>query len=271
MYNEADTIYDCLAAIAGQTSAPYEVLLVDNNSTDDTVAIANKFAFVTILHAQRQGVVHARTTGFNAARGDVIGRIDADTRVARDWVQTIQHLFETEDVAAFTGSVRYENILLARPLGWADSAVRTILSIAMSRDTGLQGANMAIRTKVWHELKGNLCHKAGLHEDFDLSLHLAKTRHRAKYARSLRATLQLRQAGSSWAEYANYFWAWPMTYLDHRRLTGLYILPFAVCVIVAYPLIHLLYVGFSSKRRHLYLHRVGALEQSRVNPATFVD
>ncbi|HPG37472.1 MAG TPA: glycosyltransferase family A protein, partial [Candidatus Saccharibacteria bacterium] len=87
VYNEAAALPACLEALAGQTAPPFEVLVVDNNSTDDSVLVAARYPFVTVLHEKRQGVLHARSLGFTAARGDIIGRIDADTEVAPDWIK----------------------------------------------------------------------------------------------------------------------------------------------------------------------------------------
>src|ERR1019366_8076903 len=78
-YNEKHHIKACLDHIASQRVVPYEVIVVDNASTDKTAAIARSYDFVTLITEKRQGVVFARDTGFNLARGDIIGRIDADT------------------------------------------------------------------------------------------------------------------------------------------------------------------------------------------------
>src|SRR5689334_13492261 len=89
VYNEAEQIADCLQAIAQQTVAPFEVLVIDNNSNDGTAAVAANFPFVKVLRERRQGVVYARDRGCNAAKGDIIARIDADTIISEDWVETL--------------------------------------------------------------------------------------------------------------------------------------------------------------------------------------
>jgi glycosyltransferase involved in cell wall biosynthesis len=258
-------------AISRQTVRPYEVIVVDNNSTDNTVGIANKFPFVTILHERRQGVVHARSKGFNAANGGIIGRIDADSRIDPDWVEATQKILSNEAFAAVTGSVRYEKISLAGVLSWADTALRIFLSRAMKPEVALQGANMAIRRSVWLQIRGGLCHQAGLHEDFDLSLHIARTSHLALFSPSLKSSIQLRQAGTGWFHFAQYFWACPMTYLRHNRLSGLYIVPFAALVILSYPILHLLHVSYSAERRKQFWGGASGVKRWRVNPATHVD
>src|SRR4051812_9489646 len=89
VYNEAQNLDACLRAIARQTTAAYEVIVVDNNSTDGSLAVAQTFPFVTVITERRQGIVHARDRGYNAARGDIIARIDADSLLPKDWLEHI--------------------------------------------------------------------------------------------------------------------------------------------------------------------------------------
>src|ERR1700740_396587 len=93
VYNEATTLDACLTAIARLRPQPFEVIVVDNNSTDNSAAIARSYPFVTVISETRQGVVHARSRGFDAASGDIIGRIDADTLVDPDWTKQIESVF----------------------------------------------------------------------------------------------------------------------------------------------------------------------------------
>ena len=105
VYNEESHLAACLDAIAAQTVQPFEVIVVDNNSTDQTVAIAQRYPFVRLLHEKRQGVVFARDRGFTAARGDVIGRTDGDSILAPDWVAEIHRIFANPTVDAASGIV----------------------------------------------------------------------------------------------------------------------------------------------------------------------
>ncbi len=86
VYNEEAHLKNCLDAIARQTVAPDEVIVVDNNSTDRSVEIAEKYSFVKVIKEAKQGRAHARNSGFNVATCDVIGRIDAHSLFASDWV-----------------------------------------------------------------------------------------------------------------------------------------------------------------------------------------
>ncbi|HEX7964030.1 MAG TPA: glycosyltransferase family A protein, partial [Candidatus Saccharimonadales bacterium] len=85
-YNEERHLAACLEAIRAQSEPPLEVVVVDNNSTDRTAEIARRYPFVRVVHEERQGIVFARGAGFDAARGDIIARIDADIVLPAGWI-----------------------------------------------------------------------------------------------------------------------------------------------------------------------------------------
>ena len=84
---------DCLASLAAQDcTAPFEVIVVDNNSTDDTAAKATA-AGVTVLLEPEPGVCQARQRGTTAATGEIIVSADADTVYDRHWLSRIEAWF----------------------------------------------------------------------------------------------------------------------------------------------------------------------------------
>src|SRR5665811_1498712 len=145
VYNEAEQLGACLAAIAAQTVMPCQVIVVDNNSTDNTAAIAETYAFVTLLREKRQGVVHARNRGFDAAAGDIIGRIDADTLLPPDCVASVQAVFNDPTVDAVSGVALYYNVAAAPLFNALDLFFRRRLSWQLKDRVYLWGANMAMR------------------------------------------------------------------------------------------------------------------------------
>src|SRR5688572_5985312 len=86
-YNEEGYIANCLRSVQDQTLAPDEVIVVDNNSKDRTAEIAKSFSFVKLVTEHIQGIAPARNRGFNEATGDLIVRIDSDTKLPVDWVE----------------------------------------------------------------------------------------------------------------------------------------------------------------------------------------
>lgn len=96
-YNGARTLPACLESL-GQLNYPdYEVLVVDDGSTDTTPALAARFPQVRWLrHERNLGLSAARNTGIAAARGEVIAFTDADCRADEDWLYyTVAELLES--------------------------------------------------------------------------------------------------------------------------------------------------------------------------------
>lgn len=97
---------------------PHEVIVVDNRSTDSTVAVVEQFmkdhpqAPVRLLHQdEEQGLIPTRDYGLNHATGDILGRFDADCMIRPDWVEVVSGIF-TEDPEAMgaTGPVMYYDL-----------------------------------------------------------------------------------------------------------------------------------------------------------------
>src|SRR5690606_38180984 len=78
----------CLRALATQTHPPWEVVVVDNASTDDTAAVARAHG-ARVVAEPRVGIPAAAATGYDAASGEVIARLDADSVPPPDWVARV--------------------------------------------------------------------------------------------------------------------------------------------------------------------------------------
>lgn len=99
-FNEEAFLPRCLESLQQQKNAPsFEVIVVDNNSTDDTSQVAKHFD-VTLIHEPKAGVVHARNTGLAAARGEIIVSTDADTYFPETWLAYIANYFTNHPHAA---------------------------------------------------------------------------------------------------------------------------------------------------------------------------
>jgi GT2 family glycosyltransferase len=112
-YNRGQELRDTLASLLQQDAASpaYEVLVVDNNSTDDTRAVIEAFAAgsggrLRYLFEPRQGVSWGRNTGIAAARGAIIAFTDDDVIVAADWIAQVGAAFAANpDVDYLTGKI----------------------------------------------------------------------------------------------------------------------------------------------------------------------
>ncbi len=176
VYNEERHIKACLEHVATQTIIPDEVIVVDNNCTDNTINIAKSFPFVRIITEKNQGRANARSAGFNKASGDILGRIDADSRIDEDWVKTVLQSFTNDKyLYGLTGLGRTSVVPGVQTIKtkfftrsyywWVHANFNTIT---------MWGANMAIQKKAWEEVKNDvILNDNMIHEDQDLSLWMA--------------------------------------------------------------------------------------------------
>lgn len=268
-YNEEDFLRVCLEAIARQTVQPLEVIVVDNNSTDKTAEIAQSFPFVTVIRELKQGVVFARDTGFNAARGDIIGRIDVDTIVPKDWVATIQNIFAGSGVAAVSGVMHYD-VGLKHTVDRIDLFFRRRLARLLGEtDTVfLQGANAAIRRSAWLRTEKHLCRRGNMHEDFDLAIHLQDLGHEVAFDEHLHANISARRTDVGFLQFANYVRMSPHTYAQHQLDSRKHMYSVVALAILAYVPARILYRGYDPITNKFSWLRVftSRLAPKRVDP-----
>lgn len=155
-YNRSRLLADALESLTRQTVDPeaLEVVVVDNNSTDDTPEVVarseGRFRHFQYLREERQGLSHARNRGWQDCRGDYVAFLDDDACAEPDWCRRILTAFESVNPApASVGGVilpRYETA----PPGWFadDFEVRswgesTCFLSGYWGQFGFSGSNMA--------------------------------------------------------------------------------------------------------------------------------
>ena len=100
--NGARTIRDCLDGLLAIDYPHYEVIVVDDGSTDDTAAIAAEYPF-RLIRTPNRGLSSARNTGLEAATGELIAYIDDDARPDPHWLGYLAETFRTSDHAGVGG------------------------------------------------------------------------------------------------------------------------------------------------------------------------
>ena len=123
VWNSPDLIGKCLTALAQQTYPRdrFEVLVVDNGSTDATANVARSYPFVAVLSEPVAGSYRARNRGLRSARGEYVAFTDADCIPDPDWLTAAvraARLYPQAGVLAGHGG----------PLaaGWTSDAVREL-------------------------------------------------------------------------------------------------------------------------------------------------
>ncbi len=112
-WNSADTLGRCLDQLLEQDYPDYEVIVVDDGSDDETLAIAERRLArgdLQIVRSRRnRGCPHARNLGLAQARGEVVAFVDADGFVAGDWLDRIvETLARDATIGAVASMVFYD-------------------------------------------------------------------------------------------------------------------------------------------------------------------
>jgi glycosyltransferase involved in cell wall biosynthesis len=86
----------------------FEVIVVDNASSDRTAEVAQSFSFVRVVKESQKGLLWARQRGYLEAKGDYLAYIDADSHIHQNWFAIlVAELEKREDIVALSGPGRY--------------------------------------------------------------------------------------------------------------------------------------------------------------------
>ena len=102
-YNGGQTLAACLDSLSKLNYPDYEVILVDDGSTDDTAYIAAQFPRVRYIHQSNCGLSHARNTGAVAAKGEVFAYTDSDCMADVDWLYYLIRTLVSDEYAGVGG------------------------------------------------------------------------------------------------------------------------------------------------------------------------
>lgn len=153
-YNEEKYIRDCIRSIKREASClpHYEIIVVDNNCTDNTVYIAMDEE-VSVVSERQKGVVFARQRGYETAQYELIANIDADSRLCEDWVKIALSSMVDSNVVAVTGPLIYDDV--SRSLA-ISTKIYYYLAWFSNSFIGvfLQGGNSLIRKSALDKAKG---------------------------------------------------------------------------------------------------------------------
>ena len=103
VYNGERTIDSCLASLGKLNYPNYEVVVVNDGSTDGTLQIAKSYDFIRLINQENQGLSSARNVGIHASTGEIVAFTDADCVADEDWLTHLVARFHTSGFAAIGG------------------------------------------------------------------------------------------------------------------------------------------------------------------------
>jgi glycosyltransferase involved in cell wall biosynthesis len=173
-HNEELFLSDTLKALQAQSYENFEIIVVDNNSTDATTRIAKEHG-ARVITEQKVGVAVARQAGFMAASGTIIATTDADTIVPENWLEKIAAKFEARpEIVAYGGLYSlYSGPLSARIIFPDIAYLAWCIDRLINGVWVLPGANMAVRREAFLAVGGFNLNKEVM-EDADLSKRISK-------------------------------------------------------------------------------------------------
>jgi peptidoglycan/xylan/chitin deacetylase (PgdA/CDA1 family)/GT2 family glycosyltransferase len=214
-YNEENYLLSCLESIKNQDyAAEYEVIVVDNASTDNTGKIARDWG-AKVVYEDKRSPACARQKGAEVATGKIIAFIDADTRAPTHWLSTIVWRFLCEpEIVAVTGPYAYCD---AGKFSKISSYVGSFFSIitdqlfrkVFRKGSAIWGCNFAVRRRAFWEVGGFDTNIKFYGEEYELSLRLKKAGKGGIMPRLfvLTSARRLKRIGV-----INQYWNWTVNY-----------------------------------------------------------
>jgi peptidoglycan/xylan/chitin deacetylase (PgdA/CDA1 family)/GT2 family glycosyltransferase len=179
-YNEEEYLPSCLESIRKQDyAAEYEIIVVDNASTDNTAKIALDWGAKVVYESKRSPAC-ARQKGVETTTGEIIAFIDADTQAPTCWLSTIVSRFLQEpETVVISGPYAYCDAgSIARIATYASNFISLILDQffrkAFNKGGAIWGCNFAVRRSALLEIGGFDTSIRFYGEEYELSLRLKR-------------------------------------------------------------------------------------------------
>ncbi|GIV69843.1 sugar transferase [Caldilinea sp.] len=197
VYNGAGAIERCLNALAAQTVAPgrYEVIVVDDGSTDDTAAViarwrrAHPHIQLTLLSQANAGPAAARNRGAAAARAPLLLFTDADCAPTPTWIEAMTAPFADPDVAGAKGAYVTEQTGLVPRFVQAEYEDRYDRMAGQAQIDFIDTYSAAYRRAIFLENKGfDPIFTTASVEDQEFSFRLAQKGYRLVFAPAARVS-----------------------------------------------------------------------------------
>lgn len=113
VYNVAPYLRECLDSVIRQTYTDYEVICINDGSTDESLSILqeyrSRYPQIQLISQENKGLSAARNAGIKVAKGDYIILLDSDDWIEPDMLQTLAEKQHGEDMVCFNGRRYFED------------------------------------------------------------------------------------------------------------------------------------------------------------------
>jgi len=188
VHNAAGTLDECLQAIRQSDYAEYEVIVVDDASTDTSAELASRYGCRVVPLPENVGAARAKNLGAREAQGDVILFTDGDIVLQPDTLRLVAEDLQDPTVAGVVGllgrKLRYDNFSSQFKNLWMYYTYKRLAaSPAAERGVGLFYTSIAsIRRELFEQLGGFDANYAGasVTEDIEFGQRLLSAGHRVR-------------------------------------------------------------------------------------------
>lgn len=107
VYNGDRTIENCIKSILSLNypASKHEIIIVDNNSKDNTFKIIQNFPVISLIESKIQSSYATRNTGIRRSKGEIVAFTDSDCVVDKDWILNAVKCFKEEKVGCVGGKI----------------------------------------------------------------------------------------------------------------------------------------------------------------------
>lgn len=168
-YNEEKYIHSCLKSLLNQDypRSCYEIILVDNNCSDQTPLIARKLK-IRVIKEKKRGLIFALIGGINQARGEIIAIFNADCQAKPNWLSQIVSEYQKDPLV----------VGVSHPIDYRPKTILTILTLPITNAINIifkimPGCHLSFKKEAYLKV-GGYSSKAGFSEDVYISKQLKK-------------------------------------------------------------------------------------------------
>ena len=154
-YNAEKTIEISLNSVLNQTLVASEIIVIDDNSSDKTVELINKYSEVKLIKNQSNfGLGFNRNLAINNSNNEFVASIDADVELNKDWLEILVDKLNEEKTVMCGGRMYEKHISVAANSWRAKYYSQNWGSVDKINPNFLFGCNTILKKKNWRQVNG---------------------------------------------------------------------------------------------------------------------